>query len=48
MKSPPGVDSKDLEPASHALWGDVPQAHSHVGLVHAAFTACLRWPEYGS
>jgi GH15 family glucan-1,4-alpha-glucosidase len=25
------------------LWGNYPQAYSHVGLIHAAFEASPRW-----
>ena len=29
------------------MWGNFPQAYSHVGLIHAAFAAAPRWGEYG-
>ena len=25
------------------MWGNFPQAYSHVGLIHAAFAASPRW-----
>jgi hypothetical protein len=37
-----------LEPLSHAMWGNFPQAYSHVELIHAAFAASPRWSGYGS
>jgi GH15 family glucan-1,4-alpha-glucosidase len=30
------------------MWGNFPQAYSHVGLIHAALAAAPRWGEYGS
>ena len=30
------------------MWGNFPQAYSHVGLIHAAFAAAPRWSEFGS
>ena len=30
------------------MWGNFPQAYSHVGLIHAAFAASPRWLEHGS
>jgi GH15 family glucan-1,4-alpha-glucosidase len=48
VKSPLGLLSEDLEPLSHTMWGNFPQAYSHVGLIHAAFAASPRWSEYGS
>jgi GH15 family glucan-1,4-alpha-glucosidase len=48
VKSPLGLLAEDLEPVSNAMWGNFPQAYSHVGLIHAAFAASPRWSEYGS
>ena len=48
VKSPLGLLSEDLDPVSHAMWGNFPQAYSHVGLIHAAFAASPRWSEFGS
>lgn len=46
-KSPLGLLSEDVDPISGAMWGNFPQAYSHVGLIHAAFAASPRWSEYG-
>jgi len=43
--SPLGLLSEDFEPATGRLWGNYPQAYSHVGLIHAAFDASPRWPD---
>ena len=43
--SPLGLLSEDFDPTSRRLWGNYPQAYSHVGLIHAAFDASPRWPE---
>jgi GH15 family glucan-1,4-alpha-glucosidase len=43
--SPLGLLSEDFDPATRRLWGNFPQAYSHVGLIHAAFDAAPRWPE---
>jgi GH15 family glucan-1,4-alpha-glucosidase len=48
VRSPLGLLSEDLEPTSQIMWGNFPQAYSHVGLIHAAFAASPRWSEYGS
>ena len=43
--SPLGLLSEDFEPASKRMWGNFPQAYSHVGLIHAAFAASPRWSD---
>jgi len=43
--SPLGLLSEDYDPKGRRLWGNFPQAYSHVGLIHAAFDASPRWPE---
>ncbi len=43
--SPLGLLSEDCETTSRRLWGNFPQAYSHVGLIHAAFAAAPRWTE---
>lgn len=48
VDSPLGLLAEDLDPATHTMWGNFPQAYSHVGLIHAAFAAAPRWSEYGS
>jgi GH15 family glucan-1,4-alpha-glucosidase len=47
VKSPLGLLSEDVDPASGVMWGNFPQAYSHVGLIHAAFAASPRWPDFG-
>jgi GH15 family glucan-1,4-alpha-glucosidase len=43
--SPLGLLSEDYETANLRMWGNFPQAYSHVGLIHAAFAASPRWSE---
>jgi GH15 family glucan-1,4-alpha-glucosidase len=43
--SPLGLMSEDYETATLRMWGNFPQAYSHVGLIHAAFAASPRWGE---
>jgi len=43
--SPLGLLSEDYEAANLRMWGNFPQAYSHVGLIHAAFAASPRWSE---
>ena len=43
-----GLLSEDVKPSTGEMWGNFPQAYSHVGLIHAAFAAAPRWGEYGS
>jgi len=44
-QSPLGLLAEDFDPASGRLWGNFPQAYSHVGLIHAAFRASGRWAD---
>mgnify|MGYP000019304881 CR=1 FL=1 len=43
--SPLGLLSEDYETANLRMWGNFPQAYSHVGLIHAAFAASPRWAD---
>jgi GH15 family glucan-1,4-alpha-glucosidase len=43
--SPLGLLSEDYETPNLRMWGNFPQAYSHVGLIHAAFAASPRWAE---
>ncbi len=43
--SPLGLLSEDCETGARRMWGNFPQAYSHVGLIHAAFAASPRWSE---
>jgi GH15 family glucan-1,4-alpha-glucosidase len=43
--SPLGLLSEDYEASSLQMWGNFPQAYSHVGLIHAAFAASPPWAE---
>lgn len=40
-----GLLSEDVEPASRVLWGNFPQAYSHVGLIHSAARLSRGWEE---
>jgi len=46
--SPLGLLSEDVDPRTGVMWGNFPQAYSHVGLIHAAFAASPRWWEFGT
>lgn len=46
VRSPLGLMSEDCDVVSRRLWGNFPQAYSHVGLIHAAFAASPRWSEF--
>ena len=37
--------SEDLETSNLRMWGNFPQAYSHVGLIHAAFAASPPWAD---
>lgn len=43
--SPVGLLSEDYATAGLRMWGNFPQAYSHVGLIHAAFAASPRWSD---
>jgi GH15 family glucan-1,4-alpha-glucosidase len=43
--SPTGLLAEDWDPVHRRLWGNYPQAYSHVGLIHAAFAASPPWSE---
>jgi len=43
--SPLGLLSEDYDTANLRMWGNFPQAYSHVGLIHAAFAASPRWSD---
>jgi GH15 family glucan-1,4-alpha-glucosidase len=43
--SPLGLLSEDYETSTLRLWGNFPQAYSHVGLIHAAFAASPSWSQ---
>jgi GH15 family glucan-1,4-alpha-glucosidase len=47
MLSPLGLISEDYDPVGRRMWGNFPQAYSHVGLIHAAFAASPAWVEVG-
>ncbi len=42
---PLGLLSEDLALSDGRMWGNFPQAYSHVGLIHAAFAAAPRWAD---
>jgi GH15 family glucan-1,4-alpha-glucosidase len=43
--SPLGLISEDYETSTLRMWGNFPQAYSHVGLIHAAFAASPPWAD---
>jgi GH15 family glucan-1,4-alpha-glucosidase len=43
--SPLGLISEDYDVKERRMWGNFPQAYSHVGLIHAAFAASPSWSE---
>ncbi|MGH9442585.1 MAG: glycoside hydrolase family 15 protein [Thermoanaerobaculia bacterium] len=43
--SPLGLLSEDYETATLRMWGNFPQAYSHVGLIRAAFASSPRWSD---
>jgi GH15 family glucan-1,4-alpha-glucosidase len=45
VQSPLGLLSEDYAPTTGRMWGNFPQAYSHVGLIHAAFAASPRWQD---
>ncbi len=45
IQSPLGLLSEDIDPKTGEMWGNFPQAYSHVGMIHAAFAAAPRWSE---
>lgn len=47
VKSPLMLFSEDVEPATGEMWGNFPQAYSHVGFIHAVFAASPRWFDLG-
>lgn len=42
---PLGLIAEDIDPHSGRMWGNFPQAYSHVGLIHAAFAASPPWSD---
>lgn len=47
IHSPLKLLSEDFDPKSGTMWGNYPQAYSHVGLIHAAFAASPPWSDFG-
>jgi GH15 family glucan-1,4-alpha-glucosidase len=45
VMAPLGLLSEDWDVTDMRMWGNFPQAYSHVGLIHAAFAAAPRWDE---
>jgi len=45
LESPLGLISEDFDPKTGTMWGNFPQAYSHVGMIHAAFAASPGWSE---
>jgi len=42
---PLGLIAEDVDPTTGFMWGNFPQAYSHVGLIRAAFAASPDWRE---
>jgi GH15 family glucan-1,4-alpha-glucosidase len=40
-----GLLSEDVDPVSGELWGNFPQAYSHVGVINSAFRLSKSWDE---
>jgi GH15 family glucan-1,4-alpha-glucosidase len=40
---PLGLMAENIDPTTGELWGNYPQAYSHVGMIHAAFAASPPW-----
>ncbi|HUO34919.1 MAG TPA: glycoside hydrolase family 15 protein [Candidatus Acidoferrum sp.] len=40
-----GLLAEDYESSTRRMWGNFPQAYSHVGLIHAAFAASPEWAD---
>ncbi len=47
LDSPLGLLAEDFDPLAGSMWGNYPQAYSHVGLIQAAFATAPRWSELG-
>ncbi len=45
IDAPLGLLAEDYDPTTRTMWGNFPQAYSHVGVIHAAFAASPRWEE---
>ncbi len=45
IQAPLGLLSEDVDPLTNQMWGNFPQAYSHVGMIHAAFAASPRWSD---
>jgi GH15 family glucan-1,4-alpha-glucosidase len=43
--TPLGLMSEDWDISTMRMWGNFPQAYSHVGMIHAAFSAAPSWHE---
>ena len=45
VRNAAGLLSEDIAPATRMLWGNFPQAYSHVGLIHSAARLSRSWEE---
>jgi GH15 family glucan-1,4-alpha-glucosidase len=45
IRNSAGLLSEDVAPSTHMLWGNFPQAYSHVGLIHSAARLSRGWEE---
>ncbi|MCK9193369.1 MAG: glycoside hydrolase family 15 protein [Nevskia sp.] len=46
LQSPLGLLAEDYATTAGRMWGNFPQAYSHVGLIHAAFSTSPNWSEF--
>jgi GH15 family glucan-1,4-alpha-glucosidase len=45
IETPLGLLAEDYDANTGSMWGNFPQAYSHVGMIHAAFAASPPWAE---
>ena len=45
VRNSAGLLSEDIAPATRMMWGNFPQAYSHVGLIHSAARLSRGWEE---
>lgn len=48
IDGPLGLIAEDVNATTRRMWGNYPQAYSHVGLIHAAFAVSPRFWDHGT
>jgi len=48
IEAPLGLIAEDVNASTRRMWGNYPQAYSHVGLIHAAFAVSPRFWDHGT